>query len=68
MLLVESLIHGLVAKTVLSAAEAVDIVDTAISVQEDAIIEFDAPNLLHQKSLYILQNISRSLAHDVGKK
>ena len=41
LLLVESLIHGLMERSVLSVGEAIDIVETADSVQVDAAIEAD---------------------------
>lgn len=65
MLAVESLLHTLVAKAVLSLSDAIDIVETAVSVQEDFLAESDEENEVAVKSLAILQSISKSLSHDL---
>ena len=65
MLLVESLIHGLVARQVISVSEAVDIVDTAVEVKSDTATELgDSPANL-RRSLGLLSAISDSLRHDL---
>lgn len=65
MLLVESLIHGLIARDVITVADAVEIVDIAIDVQVDDGHDRDAipPNL--QRSLGLLDAIGNSLSRDV---
>lgn len=65
MLLVESLIHGLIAKSVISVADAVEIVGTAAAVQEDMVAECeDAPSAM-ERSLTLLGAIHTSLSHDL---
>ena len=65
MLLVESLIHGLIARDVIDVADAVEIVDVAAEVKTDmAGDRGDSPANL-RKSLGLLQAISLSLSHDV---
>ena len=65
MLLVESLIHGLVARSVISVAEAIEIVDVAAEVKVDIAEELgDTPATL-QKSLAMLSAIGRSLRNDL---
>ena len=68
MLLVESLIHGLIARSVISVAEAVEIVDVAAEVKADIGADLgDSPATLH-KSLTMLEAISISLKHDLPRK
>ncbi|MFC3711673.1 hypothetical protein ACFOMD_03770 [Sphingoaurantiacus capsulatus] len=63
--LVESLIHGLVARSVLSVADALEIVDIASEVKEEIGPELgDTPAEL-AKSLALLAAIERSLAIDL---
>lgn len=65
MLLVESLIHGLIARKVLSVADAVEIVDVAIEVKSEIGPELgDTPATL-QKSINMLQAINASLRPDI---
>ena len=65
MLLVESLIHGLIAHSVLTAADGVEIVTIAAEVKSDIGAELgDSPATL-QKSLDLLHAINASLSHDV---
>lgn len=65
MLLIESLIHGLISRQVLSVADAVDIVDTAIEVKIDGAADRgDSPASLRQ-SLGLLDAIGNSLSRDV---
>ncbi|WP_162875463.1 NAD-glutamate dehydrogenase [Sphingomonas crusticola] len=64
-LLVESLIHGLVARSVLTVADAVEIVATAAAVKEDVGADMgDTPATL-ARSLAILEAIEASLALDL---
>ncbi|HWW55515.1 MAG TPA: hypothetical protein VN047_01340 [Sphingopyxis sp.] len=66
MLLVESLIHALVAKSLLSVGEAVDVVDTAAEVKEAIAPDLgDSPDTL-EKSLSLLRAISTSLSADLS--
>ncbi len=60
-LLVESLIHGLVSKSVISVPEAVEIVDIAADVRGEAGAEFDESRATTRRSLALLDSISTSL-------
>ncbi|MCG6116125.1 MAG: hypothetical protein MEQ84_13100 [Mesorhizobium sp.] len=64
--LVESLIHGLVEGDVLSAAEAVDIVDTAIEVKGELDRESGVSPAPMQSPVELLQAIGASLARDIA--
>lgn len=68
MLLVESLIHALVARSVISVEEAVEVVDVAAEVKLE-IAEYlgDSPATMH-KSLALLASISASLRQDVLRR
>ena len=61
MLLVESLIHGLIARSVISAEEAIEIVGTAAEVKAEVAADLgDSPETM-RGSLALLEAISRSL-------
>lgn len=61
MLLVESLIHGLIARSAISVEEAVEIVEMAAEVKAEVAAELgDSPGTL-LRSLALLESISRSL-------
>ena len=62
-LLVESLIHGLIERKLLTLAEAVEVVDTATEVEDDAGLEADTSG--RRQSITILQNIKFSLKRDI---
>jgi len=65
MLLVESLIHGLIEREVLSVSDAVDIIQLAAEVKSDVGPDLgDSPENL-QKSINLLQAISASLRQDI---
>ena len=66
MLLVESLIHGLVDRSVISVAEAVEIVDVAADTQAE-IADPGGPPAAPQSSLAMLHSISSSLRHDMPR-
>jgi hypothetical protein len=64
MLLVESLLHGLVARSVLSTEHAIEIVEVAAEVKADIAADLgDTPAQLRQ-SLDLLAELSASLALD----
>lgn len=64
MLLVESLIHGLIARTVISTEEAIEIVDTAAEVKAEVAVQLgDSPDTM-RRSLALLESISLSLKGD----
>lgn len=65
MLLVESLIHGLIANSVISVADAVEIVGTAADVQEDIAADCEDAPASMGKSLTILGAIRTSLSNDL---
>ena len=61
MLLVESLIHGLIARSVISTGEAIEIVDVAAEVKVEVAAELgDSPETMRH-SLALLNSISASL-------
>jgi len=65
LLLVESLLHGLIEKSVLTAQEALAIVERAAEVKaENAPDLGDSPEAL-EKSLALINAIAASLRHDV---
>lgn len=67
MLLVESLVHGLIARRVLTVADAVEIVDVAAEVKIDTAGELGDLPANHRKSLYLLTAISGSLRLDLPR-
>ncbi|WP_379071643.1 hypothetical protein ACFJIU_12130 [Mesorhizobium sp. UC74_2] len=65
LLLVESLIHALIAGSVITVQEAVEVVETAADVKQEIAESLgDSPDRLGQ-SLTLLQTISDSLKQDV---
>ena len=66
-LLVESLIHGLIARSVISVAEAVEIVNIAADVREIVALDQGQPPSAIQKSRTLLDNISKSLKFDIPR-
>lgn len=65
MLLVESLIHALVARSALTVAEAIEVVDVAAEVKAESGEELgDTPTTL-KRSLALLRAISASLRLDL---
>jgi hypothetical protein len=64
MLLFESLIHGLIARKVLSVADAVEIVDIAVEVREDIDSDLGESSLNNRRSLDMMTAISASLSRD----
>lgn len=66
-LLVESLIHGLIARGVVTNGTAIEIVETAREVKVEVASELgDSPATL-RRSLVLLQNLSASLESDQPK-
>ena len=64
MLLVESLIHGLIARSTISVDEAVEIIETAAEVKAEIATDLgDSPGTL-RRSLTLLEAIARSLRMD----
>jgi len=67
MLLAESLIHGLVARDIITVGDAVEIVAAATEVNEQVGVDIgDSPATL-QRSLALLRAIQSSLAMDMAR-
>jgi len=65
MLLTESLLHGLIARSVLTVADAVEIVGIAAEVKEEIAADLgDSPATMH-RSLALLGAIQTSLTNDL---
>ena len=64
LLLVESLIHGLIERSVISVDDALDLVETANSVQIDAAEEADGHGAPMWHAHTLLTAIGQSLSHD----
>lgn len=65
MMLAESLLHGLVARSVISVPDAVEIVGIAAEVKEEIAFELGDDAATMQKSLDLLESIRASLANDL---
>lgn len=65
LLLVESLIHGLIAREIIGVADAVEIVDIAIDVKTDDTLDRGLSSADLQQSLSLLQAIGGSLSRDL---
>lgn len=65
MLLVESLLHGLVARSVISVVDAVEIVGIAAEVKEEIAFEMGDDTATMRKSLDLLESIRVSLTNDL---
>ena len=65
MLLVESLIHGLIARSIISVDDAVEIVGVAADVKEEIAGELGDSPVTKEKSLTILNAIRDSLSIDL---
>ncbi|MEQ1955977.1 hypothetical protein [Mesorhizobium sp. CN2-181] len=68
MLLVESLVHGLIARKVISVADAVEIVETATEVKVEVAAEWGDSPATMLRSLHLLGAIRTSLARDIPRK
>jgi hypothetical protein len=68
MLLVESLIHSLVAASVISLAQAINVVDIAADVNAEIIASQDDDAESFQQSLRILEQLESSLNRDVPRE
>ncbi len=65
MLLVESLLHGLVARSLLTVQDAVEIVQVAAEVELELAVERTNPSTPKIGSLALLNSIRRSLKGDL---
>ncbi|OAN67106.1 hypothetical protein [Sphingomonas sp. TDK1] len=66
-LLVESLLHGLIARSVISLADAVEIVEAAADAKEEIAFELGANATTRQTSIALLDSIRASLSHDLPR-
>lgn len=64
LLLVESLIHGLIGKSILSAAEAVEIIEVAAEIRSEMAAERGESGRAWERSQLLLTAMSSSLRHD----
>ena len=65
MLLTESLVHGLIARSVITVADAIGIVEVAAEVKEEVAAELGDSPATMQKSLALLDAIKISLKNDL---
>lgn len=65
LLLVESLVHGLIARRVITVADAVEIVDVAAEVTADLGIDRGDPPARRRCSMHLLNAVSSSLRADI---
>lgn len=65
MLLVESLVHSLIAHSIISVEDAVEIVDAAAEVKEEVAAEMGDSPVTMKKSLNLLDAIRISLNNDL---
>ena len=65
MLLVESLIHGLIARSVLSAKDAIEIVEIAADIKTEVAAELGDSPATMRHSLALLAAISHSLEQEL---
>lgn len=65
LLLAESLLHGLIARSVITVADAVEIVGVATEVKEEIAFELGDSAATMQKSLGLLNAIRLSLSNDL---
>lgn len=65
-LLIESLMHGLIGKSVISVADAIEIVDVAAEVKAEVAVELGESRATMKRSLMILKLISDSLRTELA--
>jgi hypothetical protein len=65
LLLVESLIHGLVARSILTLDEAVDVVTVALDVKDEIAADLGDSQYTKDKSMELLAAIRASLSNDL---
>lgn len=66
LLLVESLLHGLIAKSSITVEEAIEIAQIAAEVLQDTADDHADGQTILQQSLQLLNSISASLMHDLN--
>ncbi|WP_380872423.1 hypothetical protein ACFB49_33600 [Sphingomonas sp. DBB INV C78] len=67
LLLVESLIHSLVARSIISVADAIEIVEVAADVESDFAADAGEPSTNVSPSLALLNALGSSLKFDLPK-
>lgn len=65
MLLVESMLHGLIARNVITVADAMEMVEVAAEVKEETAGELGDTKAVMERSLALLGSIHASLAGDL---
>lgn len=65
LLLVESLIHGLIARSVITVTDAVEAVEVATEVTQELVDERSDDQAAMGRSLRLLASIRASLSHDL---
>ncbi|WP_165187885.1 hypothetical protein [Caulobacter soli] len=67
LLLVESLVHALISKSVISVAEAVEIIEVAADVAAEIVVDAaEAEEAMANRSITLLGAISESLKPDIA--
>lgn len=66
LLLVESLIHALIEKSVLTVGEAVEVLEIAVEVNTEIAADQEGTSAMTLKSLHLLEVIGRSLRTDLA--
>ena len=67
MLLVESLIHGLVARSVLGVDEAIALVTVAVDARAEIVADRGEADAAQDRALALLSGIGASIAYDAGR-
>lgn len=65
MLLVESMLHGLIARSVITVADAVEMVEVATEVKEETAADLGDTKATMERSLTLLGAIHQSLSQDL---
>lgn len=64
-LLVESMMHGLIARSLVTVSDAVEMINVAVDVSRDMALEFDEVPARILGSTTLLEAMSKSLGHDI---
>lgn len=67
MLLVESLVHGLIGRSVITVADAVEIIEVACEIKEEVAYETGESRPTMEKSLALLGALHASLSQDLPR-
>ena len=66
-LLVESLMHGLLAQSLITVAGALEVIEVALDVARNTEEELSDPAVSQLRASTLLQAMSKSLSHDLPK-